>query len=68
MPRDRFGSEVPRQQLLDSTNGMISYARENIPRIAFSVEPIQFGRSDQSYRASYKGWQRALPGIGAGEY
>ncbi len=56
-------SEVPRQQLLDSTNGMIRYAREHVPQIAFWIKPIQFSRSDQAIEDG----SMLSPGIGPGE-
>src|ERR1700686_1218579 len=56
-------SEVPRQQLLDSTNGMIRYAREHVPQIAFWIKPIQFSRSDQVI----KDGGTISPGIGPGD-
>ena len=46
----RFGfcEDMPRQQFLDSVDGMVGDALQDLAKISFRVEAVQFGRADQT--------------------
>jgi len=39
---------MPRQQFLDSVDGMVGDALQDLAKISFRVEAVQFGRADQT--------------------
>jgi hypothetical protein len=39
--------EVPRQELLDTGDGMIGDVRQHMPQIGFGIEAVELGRTDE---------------------
>src|SRR5581483_8377130 len=43
-----FARYTPRQQLLDAIDRMLGNAREQRAQIGLGIEPVEFGRADQT--------------------
>jgi hypothetical protein len=51
-----MGGDVPRQQLLDASDGMIGDAAEDVAEIRLGIQTVEFSRSDQTIEDSIVMW------------
>ena len=42
----RAGGDVPRQQLLDASDGMVGDAGQDLAQVGFRIQAIEFGGAD----------------------